>query len=89
MPVSGQQEQERQEWIIECMQIITSGESGLPRLVTLFLALDEDSPAEYVARMQLELLGKVRKLRRRKKGGVRKSSQAALPRGDSTSTPTA
>lgn len=75
------QEQQRQEWVIEAMQIITSGDSGLPRLVTLFLALDEDSPAEYVARMQLELLGTVRKIRRRKQARKAKRPQAPLARG--------
>lgn len=79
------QEVQRQEWVIESMQIISSMDNGLPRLVTLFLALDEDSAAEYVARVQLELLGTIRKLRRRSR---KRSPRAALPRGGtSAATP--
>jgi len=78
MSAQSDQEIQRQEWVIESMQIVSSPDTGLPRLVTLFLALDEDHAAEYVARFQLELLGTIRKLRRRKR---KHPAGAALPRG--------
>lgn len=85
MSAQTEQEIQRQEWVIESMQIVSSPDTGLPRLVTLFLALDEDHAAEYVARFQLELLGTIRKLRRRSR---KRSPRAALPRGGtSAATP--
>lgn len=84
MSPQSSQEVQRQEWIIESMQIVSSMDSGLPRLVTLFLALDEDHSAEYVARVQLELLGKIRKLRRRK--NVRRRGSAAAGTSSVTSS---
>jgi len=79
------QEVQRQEWVIESMQIVSSMDSGLPRLVTLFLALDEDHAAEYVARVQLELLGTIRKLRRRGKGRRRGSAAGGTSSAPSSS----